>query len=138
MKGPSASNRWPNPRNRQERIQQGMPENRQATPAEVVALRVLPPAAFPLENRRRCVGPTQVAGITWLLRTIRPPRASAGRTGFRGQPVAAGLRRTAQLAAQKLAHEPPGQTLQATALVHEAYLRLVGHCEEPGLLWNRG
>src|SRR5437660_689096 len=30
-----------------------------------------------------------------------------------------------QLAAQKLAHEKPGQTLQATALVHEAYLRLV-------------
>ena len=31
-----------------------------------------------------------------------------------------------QLAARKLAHEQPGQTLQATALVHEAYLRLVG------------
>ncbi len=31
-----------------------------------------------------------------------------------------------QLAAQRLAHEKPGQTLQATALVHEAYLRLVG------------
>lgn len=31
-----------------------------------------------------------------------------------------------QLAAQKLAGEKPGQTLQATALVHEAYLRLVG------------
>jgi RNA polymerase sigma factor (TIGR02999 family) len=30
-----------------------------------------------------------------------------------------------RLAAQKLAHELPGQTLQATALVHEAYLRLV-------------
>jgi RNA polymerase sigma factor (sigma-70 family) len=30
------------------------------------------------------------------------------------------------LAAAKLAHEKPGQTLQATALVHEAYLRLVG------------
>jgi RNA polymerase sigma factor (TIGR02999 family) len=30
-----------------------------------------------------------------------------------------------QLAAQRLAHEAPGQTLQATALVHEAYLRLV-------------
>jgi RNA polymerase sigma factor (TIGR02999 family) len=30
------------------------------------------------------------------------------------------------LAAQKLAREQPGQTLQATALVHEAYLRLVG------------
>src|SRR5436309_11079796 len=30
-----------------------------------------------------------------------------------------------QLAAAKLAQEKPGQTLQATALVHEAYLRLV-------------
>ena len=52
----------------------------------------------------------------------------------RGEPHAAGellplvydeLRR---LAAQKLSHEKPGQTLQATALVHEAWLRLV---EEP-------
>lgn len=31
-----------------------------------------------------------------------------------------------QLAAQKLAHERHGHTLQATALVHEAYLRLIG------------
>jgi RNA polymerase sigma factor (TIGR02999 family) len=31
-----------------------------------------------------------------------------------------------KLAAAKLAHEKPGQTLQATALVHEAYLRLLG------------
>ena len=31
-----------------------------------------------------------------------------------------------KLAAQKLAQEKPGQTLQATALVHEAYLRLIG------------
>jgi RNA polymerase sigma factor (TIGR02999 family) len=31
-----------------------------------------------------------------------------------------------RLAAQKLAQEKPGQTLEATALVHEAYLRLVG------------
>jgi RNA polymerase sigma factor (TIGR02999 family) len=30
-----------------------------------------------------------------------------------------------KLAAEKLAHEKPGQTLQATALVHEAYVRLV-------------
>jgi RNA polymerase sigma factor (TIGR02999 family) len=36
-----------------------------------------------------------------------------------------------KLAAQKLAQEKPGQTLQATALVHEAYLRLVAgdQCE---------
>src|SRR6202022_1293538 len=31
-----------------------------------------------------------------------------------------------KLAAQKMAQEAPGQTLQPTALVHEAYLRLVG------------
>ena len=31
-----------------------------------------------------------------------------------------------KLAAAKLAHEKPGQTLQATALVHEAYVRLAG------------
>jgi len=40
------------------------------------------------------------------------------------------------LAAQKLFHEPPGQTLQATALVHEAYLRLVG--STPQSWENRG
>ena len=37
------------------------------------------------------------------------------------------------LAAYRLSQEPPGQTLQATALVHEAYLRLIGN--EP-LNWN--
>jgi RNA polymerase sigma factor (TIGR02999 family) len=35
-----------------------------------------------------------------------------------------------KLAAQRLAQEKPGQTLQATALVHEAYLRLVGNGAE--------
>src|SRR5207247_4875851 len=39
-----------------------------------------------------------------------------------------------QLAAQKLAQEKPGQTLQATALVHEAYLRLVGGDHDQS--WN--
>jgi RNA polymerase sigma factor (TIGR02999 family) len=34
-----------------------------------------------------------------------------------------------KLAAAKMAQEKPGQTLQATALVHEAYLRLVGPVE---------
>jgi RNA polymerase sigma factor (sigma-70 family) len=39
-----------------------------------------------------------------------------------------------KLAAAKLAHEKPGQTLQATALVHEAYLRLVGPAgPDPGV-----
>lgn len=57
-----------------------------------------------------------------------------------GDPLAAGqllpllydeLRR---LAAQKLAQEKPGQTLDATALVHEAYLRLVG--DAPDKAWT--
>jgi hypothetical protein len=39
-----------------------------------------------------------------------------------------------RLAAQKLAQEKPGQTLQATALVHEAYLRLVDTEKTPR--WN--
>jgi RNA polymerase sigma factor (TIGR02999 family) len=61
----------------------------------------------------------------------------------RGDPQAAGqllpqvydeLRR---LAAEWLAREPPGQTLDPTGLVHEAYLRLVG--DDPDRPWdNRG
>jgi RNA polymerase sigma factor (TIGR02999 family) len=39
-----------------------------------------------------------------------------------------------RLAAQRLAHEAPGQTLQPTALVHEAYLRLVDGAEATH--WN--
>jgi RNA polymerase sigma factor (TIGR02999 family) len=39
-----------------------------------------------------------------------------------------------KLAAQKLDHEQPGQTLQATALVHEAYLRLSGGSSDQH--WN--
>ena len=39
-----------------------------------------------------------------------------------------------RLAAAKMAHEKPGQTLQATALVHEAWLRLVG--TEKQKAWN--
>ena len=38
-----------------------------------------------------------------------------------------------RLAAAKMAHEAPGQTLQATALVHEAWLRLVGNENQK---WN--
>ena len=42
-----------------------------------------------------------------------------------------------KLAAAYLAYEQPGQTLQATALVHEAYLKLAGH--KNGRRWqNRG
>ena len=40
-----------------------------------------------------------------------------------------------KLAAARLAHEKPGQTLQATALVHEAYLRLAGGAQA-GKTWD--
>jgi len=43
-----------------------------------------------------------------------------------------------KLAAVKLAHEKPGQTLQATALVHEAYLRLVGSGHDKQTWDSRG
>ena len=39
-----------------------------------------------------------------------------------------------KLAAARMAQEQPGQTLQPTALVHEAYLRLVG--SDPAAEWN--
>jgi RNA polymerase sigma factor (TIGR02999 family) len=42
-----------------------------------------------------------------------------------------------KLAAHKMAQEQPGQTLQPTALVHEAWLRLVGRDEQPQFQ-NRG
>jgi RNA polymerase sigma factor (TIGR02999 family) len=42
-----------------------------------------------------------------------------------------------RLAARKLAREKPGQTLDATALVYEAYLRLVGQREEPNSFEDR-
>lgn len=42
-----------------------------------------------------------------------------------------------RLASQRMANELPGQTLDATALVHESYLRLVGQAD--GQRWdNRG
>jgi RNA polymerase sigma factor (TIGR02999 family) len=43
-----------------------------------------------------------------------------------------------KLAAAKLAQEKPGQTLQATALVHEAYLRLIGPGQDKQCWEGRG
>lgn len=41
-----------------------------------------------------------------------------------------------QLAAARLAQEKPGQTLDATALVHEAYLRLIGSAPQDADNWD--
>src|SRR5262249_61320525 len=78
-----------------------------------------------LASRRRTIG--RMSDVTRILSAIE-----------QGDPHAAGqllplvyaeLRR---LAARQLACEMPGQTLQPTALVHEAYLRLVGEQQFEG------
>jgi RNA polymerase sigma factor (TIGR02999 family) len=70
-----------------------------------------------------------MSDVTSLLNSTRPgdPAAAAELLPF----VYDELRR---LAAHRLAHESPGQTLEPTALVHEAYLRLVG--EPGGARWD--
>src|SRR3984893_3669840 len=66
-----------------------------------------------------------MAEITQILNAI-----DEGDTQAAGQLLPLVYEELRQLAAQKLAHEKPGQTLQATALVHEAYLRLVAKDDE--------
>jgi RNA polymerase sigma factor (TIGR02999 family) len=69
-----------------------------------------------------------MADVTQILKVLEQDR---GQSATELLPLVYGeLRR---LAAWHLANEKPGQTLQATALVHEAYLRLVGR-EDPR--WN--
>ncbi len=69
--------------------------------------------------------------VTCLIRDLQQGDASAADALL--SLVYEELRR---LAAARIARERPGQTLQATALVHEAYLRLIGNAD-PG--WrNRG
>jgi RNA polymerase sigma factor (TIGR02999 family) len=67
-----------------------------------------------------CGGPSAMNDVTRILSAIEQgdPRAAGRLLPL----VYAELR---ELARQRLAREKPGQTLQATALVHEAYLRLV-------------
>ena len=66
-----------------------------------------------------------VSEITQILEAARDgdPRATADLLPL----VYKELRR---LAAAKMSSQPPGQTLQATALVHEAYLRLLGNSQK--------
>jgi len=69
-------------------------------------------------------GSVRGAGMSEITRMVQAMQAGDGRTAEELLPqVYEELRR---LAAQKMAREAPGQTLQATALVHEAWLRLGG------------
>lgn len=78
------------------------------------------PKALPLDSRARMLG--FMSDVTRILSAIE-----------NGDPAAAEqllplvYDELRKLAANRLAHEKPGQTLQATALVHEAYLRLVAN-----------
>jgi RNA polymerase sigma factor (TIGR02999 family) len=65
--------------------------------------------------------------------TLKLKQIEAGEPGAAEQLLPLVYDELRQLAAARLAKEPAGQTLQATALVHEAYLRLVptsGHADE--------
>jgi RNA polymerase sigma factor (TIGR02999 family) len=66
--------------------------------------------------------------VTRILDTIEQGDPQAG-----GELLPLVYEELRKLAARRLADEAPGQTLQATALVHEAYLRLVGDGDRP---WN--
>jgi RNA polymerase sigma factor (TIGR02999 family) len=100
----------------------------------------------PLRIGRRTLAAGGAGGYTPAERTPSlsrvPPMSEVTRilsAVERGEPQAAQLlplvyEALRKLAAQKLVQEAPGQTLQATALVHEAYLRLVG--TEQARHWN--
>ena len=64
---------------------------------------------------------SSVTNLTHVLRAVQQGDAKASEESFRL--VYEELRK---VAAQKMAGEAPGQTLQATALVHEAWLRIAG------------
>jgi RNA polymerase sigma factor (TIGR02999 family) len=64
---------------------------------------------------------TTASQVTTILRAVR-----AGNREAADQLLALVYGELRQLAQAQMARQPPGQTLQPTALVHEAYLRLVG------------
>jgi len=72
-----------------------------------------------------------MSDVTRILEDVRRGDERAA-----GRLLAAVYDELRRLAASKLARERPGQTLQATALVHEAYLRLLG--DERSAWDNRG
>lgn len=71
----------------------------------------------------------RMADVTELLHVIQQGEALAS-----DELLPLVYRELRQLAEHRLSHEAPGQTLQATALVHEAYLRLVG--DHGGPQWD--
>ena len=83
---------------------------------------------MPTARDSRCI-PTHMSDVTRVLYAIEhgDPKAAE-------QLLPLVYDEMRKLAAHRVAREAPGQTLNATALVHEAYLRLVGNGAEPQ--WN--
>ena len=76
--------------------------------------------------------PHQVSEVTRLLSAIEAGDPSAAE-----QLLPLVYQELRRLAAQRVSLEKPGQTLQATALVHEAYLRLVGPDPDRLMEWPK-
>jgi RNA polymerase sigma factor (TIGR02999 family) len=74
-----------------------------------------------------------MSDVTWVLAQIESGDPAAAE-----QLLPLVYEELRKLAAANLAHEKLGQTLQATALVHEAYLRLVGRCKNEHSWDSRG
>jgi len=85
---------------------------------------------LPIECHRRYCGEI-VGQVTQILRAIDEGDSAAAQDLL--PVVYAELRKLAQ---QRLSHESAGHTLQATALVHEAYLRLVDGDDQNGINWD--
>jgi RNA polymerase sigma factor (TIGR02999 family) len=75
---------------------------------------------YSLERRSSLILGTTMSDVTRILNAIEQGDAKAA-----DELLPLVYEELRHLAAQKLSHESPGQTLQATALVHEAYIRLV-------------
>lgn len=91
-----------------------------------VAPKIPNPAKLPPLQACLAEGPAlgklpAVSALTQVLEAVR-----AGDTQATEELSALVYNELRRLAAHKMAHEKPGQTLQATALVHEAWLRLAG------------
>lgn len=78
------------------------------------------------------VGPTTIIGMSDVTRILA--RIESGDPAAAEQLLPLVYDELRKLAAAKLAQEKPGQTLQATALVHEAYVRLIDRDETQN--WN--
>lgn len=82
----------------------------------------VPPPTFSCFSRRLFFGNNNlVSEVTQILE-----RAQQGDSNAAEELLPLVYDELRRLAAQKMAHEAPGQTLQPTALVHEAWLRLAG------------